>query len=549
MIQPQEIWHIDVNGEIYEAEFAELAEWISQSSLHATDKVRRGNLRWLEAGKVPALKEFFDAKENGTDPPYVESPATVDVESESPVSDETSEADDSDEEVNPLEIIEHELPGKNVFTSAAAITGALNSKTCIVHPKAAPKFYCEACTNAFCSECPNKVGKYVRTCPYCGDSCFDIDEYQAQIEKKERYNADLSAGFGFGDFGKALGYPFRFKTSLMLGGFIFAFFSIGQGAATLGGLFLVAAALICFMFASALVFGVLAKTIDNFSKGHTNQNFMPDFEDFSLWDDIVHPCLLSIAVYVSSFGIFLTLVFGGIWYSWNSIAGGMSGPVQKKFAIDLDNVSDQTRSRIRELIVKYRQINIGRSDIEVGPDGLTDGQRNSIQEETEMLGMNDLVNNYRKSQLESTIGKTAETEQKEFRAMASQFLELPGLYLFLVAGALLWGAFYFPAACAVAGYTQSFRSTVNPALGIDTIKHLGSDYSKILLMFLILSVMSGVIAGTLELILSPFNLPRMGNLPATFVGSFVTFYFSVTLAVVLGFALYKNSDKLNLRRG
>ena len=35
---------------------------------------------------------------------------------------------------------------------------------------------------------------------------------------------------------------------------------------------------------------------------------------------------------------------------------------------------------------------------------------------------------------------------------------------------LLWAFFYFPAACAVAGYTRNFGSTLNPRVGIDTIK-------------------------------------------------------------------------------
>ena len=63
----------------------------------------------------------------------------------------------------------------------------------------------------------------------------------------------------------------------------------------------------------------------------------------------------------------------------------------------------------------------------------------------------------------------------------------------VVIGAItfLWGMFFFPAACAVAGYTRSFMATVNPLVGLDTIKRLGADYGKILLMGFVLLIVSG----------------------------------------------------------
>jgi hypothetical protein len=114
--------------------------------------------------------------------------------------------------------------------------------------------------------------------------------------------------------------------------------------------------------------------------------------------------------------------------------------------------------------------------------------------------------------------------------------------------AILWGAFYFPAACLVAGYTRSFTATINPLIGLDTIKTLGFDYFKILLMGFLLLVFSGILSAIMSAILSPFNLPRMGNLPAIALSSFITFYISIVFSVVLGFAMYKNSGKFNLFR-
>jgi hypothetical protein len=122
------------------------------------------------------------------------------------------------------------------------------------------------------------------------------------------------------------------------------------------------------------------------------------------------------------------------------------------------------------------------------------------------------------------------------------------LFLLLMVG-VVWGLFYFPAACAVAGYTRSFAATINPLVGLDTIRRMGFDYVKILLMLMLLSIASGIVSFIFNLLLSPFDMPGVGNLPAIALVSLFTFYFAVVFALILGFALYKNSAKLNLYRG
>ena len=67
----QEIWQVEVGGQVYEADLAELATWVVDGALQPEDKVRRGNLRWIEARKVPLLVAHFNAKRDGTPPPKV----------------------------------------------------------------------------------------------------------------------------------------------------------------------------------------------------------------------------------------------------------------------------------------------------------------------------------------------------------------------------------------------------------------------------------------------------------------------------------------------
>ena len=72
MINPNESWQVDVNGEVFETNFQGLVDWIAEGSLLRVDKVRRGNLRWLEAGKIPLLYGFFNAKDMGQPMPQIQ---------------------------------------------------------------------------------------------------------------------------------------------------------------------------------------------------------------------------------------------------------------------------------------------------------------------------------------------------------------------------------------------------------------------------------------------------------------------------------------------
>jgi Fe2+ transport system protein B len=175
-------------------------------------------------------------------------------------------------------------------------------------------------------------------------------------------------------------------------------------------------------------------------------------------------------------------------------------------------------------------------------------QQNVSNEEAEFQKLQAIINQSRQSQLESVVGKNPETGRKDFDKMAANLLRLSMIFSIPIFLSFLWGVFYFPAACAVAGYTRSFAAVLNPSVGLDTIKRLGFDYAKILSMCFVLGIFSIIVSYSLGVVFAPFDLPRMGNMPVKIVGSFFTFYFSIVFSVVLGYALYKNSDRLNLNR-
>ena len=167
-------------------------------------------------------------------------------------------------------------------------------------------------------------------------------------------------------------------------------------------------------------------------------------------------------------------------------------------------------------------------------------------EEQDFERTNQMIQDQRKAQLESAIGKTPETKAKEQSQLITTILGYGVIFLLVGGICLLWGLFYFPAACAVAGYTQSFGATINPTVGIDTIRRLGLDYVKILLMGLAIVIISGIVSGVFGMVLSAFDMPGVGNVPAKALGSLFGFYFSVVFSCVLGFAMFKSADRLKL---
>ena len=101
-------------------------------------------------------------------------------------------------------------------------------------------------------------------------------------------------------------------------------------------------------------------------------------------------------------------------------------------------------------------------------------------------------------------------------------------------------------ALTVAGYTQSFWAVMNPVVGIDTIRRMRSTYFKAFGMVLLIQFMSLSISIILAIILSPFALPFIGNLPANFISGGITFYFNLVIACILGLSLFKCADRLGI---
>lgn len=548
---PDEIWQVEVGGQIYEAPFGVLGDWIGEGSLLSQDKVRKGNLRWIEARKVPNLVRFFNAKEKSLPMPVVVK--TTDAvyaplnEPEQPVAAVPPDA---------VNVGTADIPGCSAqllpeVTSSAKHT-SIDPNFCAKHSGIPSEYVCDGCQNGFCRTCPKSYGGSVKICPFCGAMCRSLAEIKQTRAAAAARTSASEEGFGVGDFFAALAHPFNFKPSLVFGSLIFMFFMLGREASAIGGIFMIAGAIFSAMAANALTFGVLANTVQNFSQGRLEENFMPEFDDFSLWDDVIHPFILGIGAYLVSFGPFFAALIVGFFMIANSVNSQLAsyerdleklpgthyytGRETVKQSQDVRKVIGRLDENNDQRLAMQEQIATGNTNVDVDDD--TRQQEELWQE----------IQDARAAQFESEAGPSPEKQELEKQAAIQAFLDLAPPIVVMGAILFLWGAFFFPAACAIAGYTRSFTATINPMVGLDTIKRLGSAYPKILAMGLVLVIASAIFAGLLSAVLSPFDLGGFGNLPVTAVSALFTFYLCVVFSCVLGYAMFKRADKLGLPR-
>jgi hypothetical protein len=57
-----EVWRVNTPEGIFETDFETLKQWILEGCVLPTDKVSKGNLSWIDAGRVPKLKGAFNGE-------------------------------------------------------------------------------------------------------------------------------------------------------------------------------------------------------------------------------------------------------------------------------------------------------------------------------------------------------------------------------------------------------------------------------------------------------------------------------------------------------
>ena len=482
-----ELWRVSTAEGVFEADLETLKQWIAEGCVLPTDKVSKGNLNWIDAGRAPMLKAAFSGERVPLAVVPSSQPAAVPHEAARP-----------DESLAPA----LSEPSESVTAPATPIVNHhLTGVSCHNHPDVPPVFICRMDGEVFCKECA-RVVKGISLCPLCGDLCMPYEQVRAKAVNREFQ----SSGFGFEDFARAIRYPFQHKVALLFG-------ALAYGLLLLGGFR-------TGVIAYVIMFGCMSHVISQVAWGRLNRSFMPDFSEFSMWDDLVQPIFLGLGITIVTWGpvivLLIALLFGVMsggpgaspLGGPGASAAEQAGPSEEDLATIMDPNADPR---------KLEEANKKLNELRPGAD----------------------------------IGREAErTKQQDDPTSGLQFLlpylgagiALAGLFILAVA----WAIFYYPMALAVAGYTQSFGSVINPMVGLDTIRRMGSTYFKAFGMVLLIQLVALVINVIVAVVTAPLALPFLGNLPAKFIDGTFTFYFNLVIACLLGLSLYKCADRLNI---
>ena len=247
---------------------------------------------------------------------------------------------------------------------------------------------------------------------------------------------------------------------------------------------------------------------------------MPDLSAFSMWDDVVVPIFLGIGITIVSWGptivLVVALLFGLFSATGPTALQLAQGPDPKATVADPDKLVTlvDPNADPKKQLEASKEL-----------DKLHPGYQLSHEAEASKEKLND---------------PTA-----DLRVLMS-FLQVSLPFVMLLLMCIGWAIFYYPMALAVAGYTQSFGSVVNPLVGLDTVRRMGFTYFKAFAMVLLIQVVSFILGVIVAVITSPFALPFFGNLPGTFIDGTFTFYFNLVIACLLGLSLFKCADRLGI---
>ena len=477
-----ELWRVSTIEGVFETDLETLKQWIIEGCVLPTDKVSKGNLNWIDAGRVPKLKGAFNGETRPTPPP-VNNSFEAFVESSPTYGNPPSHSTESTALV------------------PSTVSPSLSASGCQNHPDAAPEFVCRACGSVFCKDCPKLVNGKIAVCPSCGDLCRD---YRAESEKVARAEFQ-SSGFGMEDFVRAIRYPLQNKAALVGGALMYGLLLL---AGFRGG-----------VFAWLLMFAAVSHVISQVSWGRIQRSFMPDLSEVSLWDDLVCHLLCGLGIMIVTWGPIIVLVLAVMLGVLNGARASLSS-----FA-----AANQSAEVIQD------------DDFKVLMDPNADP--------TKLVEANKKLQQTRPAAQIALEGEKSEAKANDPSGLV-RFLKyylgsdmlVAGLFLMCVA----WGVFYYPMALAVAGYTQTFTSVLNPLVGLDTIRRMRGTYFKAFGMVLVVQIAAYVAGVVIFLLTSPLTLAFMGNLVGNFIYATFTFYFNLVIACILGLSLFKCADRLGI---
>lgn len=187
-MKQQEMWQVEVQGQIYESDLEGLTQWVSEGRVSQTDPVRRGSLRWLAAGKVPALMKFFNSTGDDIHSPKVSTSEPINT---SPV--QKTDPGNVQTQGHQTHIQSNPQINTNNFSknkdhnpeehNANQFLPSTNMLYCNKHRERFPEYICGTCTNLFCRECPEIPENGEVKCPICSSICNTFEPLEEDLQK------------------------------------------------------------------------------------------------------------------------------------------------------------------------------------------------------------------------------------------------------------------------------------------------------------------------------------------------------------------------------
>src|SRR5215468_9912060 len=169
-----EAWRVSTPEGIFETDLETLKQWIAEGCVLSTDKVSKGKLGWIEAGRAPMLRAAFNGERVSKPAPPAPPPAVPAAAPPAAVPPAAIPRLDQAVPEPTTVVVNHvaATPARNLVSDA---------NCCHNHPELAPHYVCRACTTSFCADCVKLVGSSkIPVCPACGDLCRLFAEERAR---------------------------------------------------------------------------------------------------------------------------------------------------------------------------------------------------------------------------------------------------------------------------------------------------------------------------------------------------------------------------------
>lgn len=513
-----ETWQVDVENRVYEATLAEIFDWITEGAVHPADKVRRGDLRWLEAGKVPEFKRHFQLASGIPTAGSDSETAHIDVATNFPnlgtgdvrnlIMVETIVAGEAMPDVLPLS------------TGAPAPAGPYRAslKFCAVHEQIDSQYYCGICNKAFCGACPRRFGGAVKLCPVCGGMCVIYDESTASVGRsgalnKPYHRKDQSDGkaypffdakLRFQDFKDASLYPFRWLREFVLWSIFFAVLGCGLSTILIGGLGSIPIAVGCALIGTTFLFRSLFKISESVKRSGVGKGLAETSTTTDRRQGFGWAFVSGLGVWVASFGLFATIMLGAMAYTWMTFTDTL---------IPTESVMTSA----------------GRLSTSFANTG-------QIRSENDLSS---LIQQRRQAVVNSVFGPDYDDSNSAVPKAIRNVIRLSVSFLAPLGLAFLFGFIIFPGACANALSARSFIRIINPIAVFQTIRRLGIDYIN-LLMIGIVAMLLWVSSLIACVVLIPADLSPVGGLAITVaVASMLGAYIWLVYAKLLALAAHR----------